>query len=112
MSFIGRQIVEYLEENLENNIYHELITNDEASILDKMSRWISKFSCPHLILKYRAFLITDMESRKVGITTSGATAVSMLIHNHPDGKMLHIANVGDSRAVLCSSLSEAGWVGE
>ena len=63
----------------------------------------------------RAFLITDMNSRKMNITTSGATAVSVLLisgQGHldsnsiligPQSKKLFVANVGDSRAVLVSS---------
>jgi len=63
----------------------------------------------------RAFLITDMNSRKMNITTSGATAVSVLLisgQGHidsnnilvgPQSRKLFVANVGDSRAVLVSS---------
>ena len=60
----GRQIVDYLEEGLEMNISTELQQPDDASILDRMSR---------------AFLITDMHSRRLNITTSGATAVVALL---------------------------------
>lgn len=49
-----------------------------------------------------------MESRKLNITTSGATAVvSLLIVKEVDGikkKQIIVANVGDSRAVLASSI--------
>ena len=59
----------------------------------------------------RAFLIADMESKKNGITTSGATCVSALLHNDGEHKKLFVANVGDSRAVLCASLEEnTEWV--
>jgi len=92
----GRQIVDFLERNLERNIENELCIDDAATIPERLTR---------------AFLITDMESRKLNITTSGATAVSVLLRykrNAADGsplcKTLHVANVGDSRAVLVSTI--------
>jgi serine/threonine protein phosphatase PrpC len=91
----GRQIVDYLEGALEKNITNELKLTDEATVAERLTR---------------AFLITDMESRKLNVNTSGATAVSVLLYCNKleDGtcthRTLHIANVGDSRAVLVSSL--------
>jgi serine/threonine protein phosphatase PrpC len=83
----GRKIVDFLEEALENNIIEELRQPDDADIPERLAR---------------AFLITDMQSRKADITTSGATAVSALIKYDPSTgeKILYVANVGDSRAVL------------
>ena len=63
--------------------------------------FIPSFSC-------RAFLITDMNSKKLNITTSGATAVCALLassfESNTTSRKLYVANVGDSRAVLVSSL--------
>ena len=52
----GRQIVDFLEEKLEQNICVELRMTDDADIGERLTR---------------AFLITDMQSRKCNITTSG-----------------------------------------
>eukprot|EP01035_Chromulina_nebulosa_P064689 gene64689-88500_t len=62
----GRQIVDYLENALEQTIAQELTETDTASMQERLTR---------------AFLITDMNSRKMNITTSGATAVSVLLIN-------------------------------
>ncbi|KAJ1413062.1 phosphatase 2C-like domain-containing protein [Ochromonadaceae sp. CCMP2298] len=97
----GRQIVDFLEDALEQNIAEELKQPDDASVLERLTR---------------AFLITDMQSKKQNINTSGATAVSVLLRGDAapsSGGMegihgaarrrLYVANVGDSRAVLVSS---------
>jgi serine/threonine protein phosphatase PrpC len=57
---------------------------------------------------FRAFIITDMQSRKQGIVASGATAVSVLLKRSEDGtdRTLYVGNVGDSRAVLVTSKPE------
>ncbi|KAL7535560.1 hypothetical protein ACHAXR_006568 [Thalassiosira sp. AJA248-18] len=56
----------------------------------------------------RAFLITDVQSRMDGITTSGATVVCCVVipNFSADGNLssisIHAANAGDARAVLSS----------
>ena len=86
----GRQIVDFLEDALEANIAIELKETDDATIEERLSR---------------AFGITDMQSRKLDIVASGATAVAALLESSADGKVrkLYVANVGDSRAVLVTS---------
>ena len=95
----GRQIADFLEKNLEKTIAEEIQRKtpkdeDDATIAERLAR---------------AFLITDMQSRQLERNTSGATAVTVLLHNKLDnsnGKVIeqtvHVANVGDSRAVLVS----------
>jgi hypothetical protein len=109
--YIGRQIVDFIEEILENNIYAELIQPDEASVLDRIARFsVPKRFCSIIYFSCRAFLITDVMSRKENITTSGATACCALIKSiSPGQRKLYVANVGDSRAVLCSSLDHSGY---
>lgn len=102
----GRQIVDFLENALEERIAKEINHPDDATIAERVTR---------------SFLITDMESRKLNITTSGATAVVALLHTNPDTQQRSIlaANVGDSRAVLATKIrpasaiedSESGYFG-
>ena len=86
----GRQIVDFLDENLENSIATEISHNDSASMRERITR---------------SFLITDMKSRQANIKTSGATAVCALIKTvfNADGgvsRTLYVGNAGDSRAVI------------
>jgi serine/threonine protein phosphatase PrpC len=61
----------------------------------------------------RAFLLTDIQSRMAGLTTSGATVVCTIIipQFDIDGKCteieIHAANAGDARAVLSSTLARS-----
>lgn len=89
----GRQIVDFLENSLERNIAMELKLTDDATVLERLRR---------------AYFITDMQSRQQNLTTSGATAVSLLIQSTTEGKKIYVANVGDSRAVLCCKVNTAG----
>jgi serine/threonine protein phosphatase PrpC len=113
----GRQIVDFLEERLENNISTELQLTDEAPVLERLRR---------------AFLITDMQSRQANIMSSGATVVGALLvtryaaegegegegdntssssssssSSSPSAstrkiteRKIYVANAGDSRAIL------------
>jgi len=51
----------------------------------------------------RAFIATDLQSHQAGIMASGCTAAVALVRRCPrtGQRVLHAANVGDSRAVLC-----------
>jgi serine/threonine protein phosphatase PrpC len=61
----------------------------------------------------RAFLLTDIQSRMAGLTTSGATVVCTIIIPKFDtnGKCteieVHAANAGDARAVLSSTFARS-----
>ena len=48
-----------------------------------------------------AYLSTDSQLRRRGITRSGSTAVTCLLQQEEGKRVLHSANVGDSRAILC-----------
>jgi len=61
----GRDIVDFLDDYLEENVARELkLVDDDASVLQRIER---------------AFLITDIQSRQANILTSGATVVVCLI---------------------------------
>jgi len=45
--------------------------------------------------------ITDKQIHRQQIYQSGSTAVTCLLRKEGDKKMLHVGNVGDTRAVLC-----------
>lgn len=89
----GRQIVDFLETNLELQLAEELLVDDESTVEERVTR---------------AFLITDMKSKRMDISTSGATAVIALIQHCKNERKLIVANVGDSRAVLVSKSSIDG----
>eukprot|EP00984_Skeletonema_dohrnii_P036633 scaffold37824_cov161-Skeletonema_dohrnii-CCMP3373.AAC.3 len=61
----------------------------------------------------RAFLLTDIQSRMAGLTTSGATVVCTIIIPNFDSEgnckeiEIHAANAGDARAVLSSTVARS-----
>ncbi|KAL7493057.1 hypothetical protein ACHAWT_002858 [Skeletonema menzelii] len=61
----------------------------------------------------RAFLLTDIQSRMAGLTTSGATVVCTIIIPNFDKNgncteiEIHAANAGDARAVLSSTVARS-----
>lgn len=50
-----------------------------------------------------AYIITDIQSRKAGLMSSGCTAVTTYLESKGGRRTLHVANVGDARAVLCKA---------
>lgn len=48
-----------------------------------------------------SYMVTDGQLRRQSILRSGSTSVTCVIRQVGAQKMLHCANVGDSRAVLC-----------
>ena len=57
-------MVEYLEHGLSFHIAQELSYKDDATILERLER---------------AFLMADIHSRQLGVTTSGATVAVCLV---------------------------------
>jgi len=95
--YSGRDIADFLETNLSKNIAQELAHDDDASVATRIER---------------AFLLTDIQSRKANLLTSGATVVTCLFKKCPTSNAvtIHAANVGDARAVLSCSTGGDGTV--
>ena len=94
----GRDIVDYLERNFSKNVAQELnYDGDDAPISTRLER---------------AFLLTDIQSRKANLMTSGATVVMCLVKRasaEPGAQVtIHAANCGDARAVLSCTVDENG----
>ena len=86
----GRDIVDYLERHLSRNLAQELAHDDDAA--DVATRI------------ERALLLTDIQSRRANLMTSGSTVVLCLTKRasaDPGAAVtIHAANCGDARAVL------------
>ena len=84
-SFLGRDIVDFLEEALADNVARELAHDDDASVETRLQR---------------AFLMTDIQSKQMGLVTSGATVAVCLLSSSQGDIQIHAANVGDARVVV------------
>mmetsp|Transcript_7237 Transcript_7237/g.20114 ORF Transcript_7237/g.20114 Transcript_7237/m.20114 type:complete len:300 (+) Transcript_7237:149-1048(+) len=93
----GRDIVDYLERHLSKNLAQELAHDDAADVGTRIER---------------AFLLTDIQSRRANLMTSGATVVMCLVKRasaDPGAEVtIHAANCGDARAVLSCTVDENG----
>jgi len=82
----GREVVELIKKHLHGNILREMKVSEPKDALKK------------------AFEDTDNQIKEmVGQkgTSSGCTAVVAIITKHPRHRELTVANIGDSRAILC-----------
>ena len=87
--------------NKEN--YNNIMGDSQPDVIEKENQIIQT-------ALERAFLLTDIQSRMDGVTTSGATVVCTIIvpkFSSTTGKLssiaIHAANAGDARAVLSST---------
>lgn len=87
----GRQAVDYVEANLHNVILGELkVASRGGSTSD--SRVAQALQ--------RSFNQVDDQLKPVGAWKCGCTATIALVHKTPAGSRLHLANVGDSSALV------------
>jgi len=94
----GRECVNWLEPYLHHIIAAELHT------LKTCAAGHPDQSVVAAALK-RAFKKADEQLAFQEVRTSGSTATVALVHDSTGGKMLYVANVGDSRAVLVGGSS-------
>eukprot|EP00984_Skeletonema_dohrnii_P023904 scaffold13011_cov71-Skeletonema_dohrnii-CCMP3373.AAC.1 len=134
----GRLIVDYLEDHLAKNVAQEWTfevkgdgknevvvaagrkrrlpksSNDNDSSDDDSEEEEEKDDGEIIRTSLeRAFLLTDIQSRMAGLTTSGATVVCTIIIPNFDSEgnckeiEIHAANAGDARAVLSSTIARS-----
>jgi len=82
----GRDTVDFVVKTLHMNLEQYLTLNPNSGIEQAFTH---------------GYLTTDGQLRRQNILKSGTTAVTCVIRMEGDKRMLHTANVGDSRAVLC-----------
>ncbi|DBA03575.1 TPA: hypothetical protein N0F65_011476 [Lagenidium giganteum] len=82
----GRDVATFLQQHLHDNLATELAVDDTSTVEQRIER---------------AFVITDMECCSSISGSIGATAVTALLLDNGDSRILYASNVGDSRAVLC-----------
>jgi serine/threonine protein phosphatase PrpC len=81
----GRGVVEFVERRLADNVARELSFDPKRTPAECVT-------C--------AYLVTDIESRKAGLCSSGCTAVTCLVTTREGRRWIYCANVGDARIVV------------
>lgn len=81
----GRQCVDYVTQNLHENVLVEL-SKAPAAVPDAL---------------IRAFAVTDRSMLSSGINTSGCTACCCLLQEEKASRTIYTAHLGDARAVIC-----------
>merc|ERR1740121_2662254 len=81
----GRQCVDYITQNLHENLLQEL-QKAPSNVPDGF---------------IRAFNITDRNMQASGINTSGCTACCCLLQEEKTSRAIYTAHLGDARAVIC-----------
>jgi serine/threonine protein phosphatase PrpC len=82
----GRQCVDYVTQNLHDNLLVELQSQKVADV-------------PNAFI--RAFSTTDRNMQSSGINTSGCTACCCLLQEEKATRSIYTAHLGDARAVIC-----------
>lgn len=89
----GRHVMDWLETHL-----HQFVAAELQTLRTPGSGHIELTSVTAAVTK--AFKKADAELASLGAWKCGSTATVALIHDSAAGKVLYVANVGDSRAVL------------
>lgn len=95
----GHQAMEWLQIHL-----HHLFAA-ELQLLSVPDQGCCHNRGPVVAAITKAFRNADKKLASLGAHKYGSTATVALVHESPAGKMLYVANVGDSRAVLIGGMS-------